>query len=172
MLKAAGLILIVCSCTGLGFSMSLGMTRRMQALEAILRMVVYLKGEISYGGASLFDAFTGAGGKLTGECRSLCLGVSQALLRSEGSSFGRIFRDCAKDSPLRSELSGEEEEGFLSLGERLGYLDLEMQKKQLAMYEQELSRQILLLKGELPGKKKVYQSLGLLGGLLLAVLVW
>ena len=29
-----------------------------------------------------------------------------------------------------------------------------------------------LAKEEMPGKKKVYQSLGILGGILLAVLVW
>ena len=47
-----------------------------------------------------------------------------------------------------------------------------MQLKQLTAYEEELSRHIAALHEEMPGKKKVYQSLGILGGILLAVLVW
>lgn len=47
-----------------------------------------------------------------------------------------------------------------------------MQIRQLTLYEEELSRFIGALRGELPAKKKVYQSLGILGGILLAILVW
>ena len=54
----------------------------------------------------------------------------------------------------------------------MGYLDLEMQMKQLTMYEEELTRIMEELRREMPEKKKVYQSLGILGGILLAVLVW
>ena len=66
----------------------------------------------------------------------------------------------------------EEEELFFSLGSRLGYLDLEMQMKELLLYEEELTRRTEELRREMPAKKKVYESLGILGGILLAVLVW
>ena len=49
---------------------------------------------------------------------------------------------------------------------------LDMQKKQLEFLEEELGRSRDDLRAEMPAKKKVYQSLGVLGGILLAILIW
>ena len=43
---------------------------------------------------------------------------------------------------------------------------------QLTLLEEELREKIRLLRTGLPQKQKVYQSLGILGGILLAVLMW
>lgn len=60
---------------------------------------------------------------------------------------------------------------FFSFGEYLGYMDLEMQMRQLSLYENNLEAEILKRKAEVSGKKKLYQGIGILGGLLLAVLL-
>ena len=69
-------------------------------------------------------------------------------------------------------LSEEERESFLSLGEKLGYLDREMQVAQLTLLEEELGYRIKTLKSAMPKQQKTYQSMGILGGILLAVLLW
>ena len=56
--------MILVSGTGCGFALSSRLTRRKRNLEMILRMLILLKGEIRYGNTSLYDAFTGAAGKL------------------------------------------------------------------------------------------------------------
>ena len=61
---------------------------------------------------------------------------------------------------------------FLSLGEKLGYLDREMQVAQLTLLEEELGYRIKTLKSAMPKQQKTYQSMGILGGILLAVLLW
>ena len=66
----------------------------------------------------------------------------------------------------------EERESFLSLGEKLGYLDREMQVAQLTLLEEELSHRIRTLKNTLPKQQKTYRSMGILGGILLAILLW
>ena len=50
-------------------------------------------------------------------------------------------------------------------------MDLEMQMKQLSLYEKNLEEDISRLKEEASRKKRLYRSLGILGGLLLAVLL-
>jgi hypothetical protein len=47
-----------------------------------------------------------------------------------------------------------------------------MQMRQLTFCEEELQRKTEEFRRELPDKKKVSQSLGILGGILLAVFVW
>ena len=54
---------------GLGFAAGSELTGRKKTLEMILRMIILLRGEIRYGNKSLYDAFTGASGKLAGKYR-------------------------------------------------------------------------------------------------------
>ena len=73
---------------------------------------------------------------------------------------------------LRKEQSAEEKERIAQLGERLGYLDREMQLRQLSLYESEFERMIQKAKETAPAKKKLYHSLGVFGGAMLAILFW
>lgn len=172
MLKAAGLVLIIIAGTGIGFSKSLELTYRERALGTILRMVICLKGEIRCGNASLHDAFCGAARKLPGVYGEFLRDTACELQKNTGCPFNEIFRMCAKRHLGELSLTKEEQEKLFSLGEHLGYLDLDMQMRQLEIYERDLEQDIDRLRLDMPGRKKAYQSLGILGGVLLAVLVW
>ena len=62
-------------------------------------------------------------------------------------------------------------EEFVQLGEYLGYLDMDVQKNTLEWYLQQLKTEIDALTEEMPVKKKLYQSLGVLSGIFLAILL-
>ena len=62
-------------------------------------------------------------------------------------------------------------EEFVQLGEYLGYLDTDMQKNTTQWYLQQLKTEIDILAGEIPVKKKLYRSLGVLSGIFLAILL-
>ena len=160
------------SCIGLGFDMSGKLGRRRRMLEMILRMIILLRGEIRYGNKSLYDAFTGASGKLEGKYREFFILTAQEMKRNVGISFGEIFRECAEKCLNLDCLSQEEREQFCSLGDRLGYLGLEMQLKQLDQLEKETEYAIRELEKDFREKRKLYRSMGILGGILLAVLLW
>ena len=104
--------------------------------------------------------------------RGFFLAVSRELAQNTEKTFAQIFAECGEQYLGRLELTREEQEEFLILGSRLGYLDVEMQCRQLELYESNLIQHIQEVRAQIPAKKKVYQSLGLLGGLLAAVLVW
>ena len=121
----------------------------------------------------LCSAFYEAGGKLKDPFGSFLREVSGKLSSLGGRNFESVYRECAQNYMKLLNIQKEEEELFFSLGSRLGYLDLEMQMKELLLYEEELTRRTEELHREIqPAKKKVYESLGILGGILLAVLVW
>ena len=162
--------MILVSGTGCGFALSSRLTRRKRNLEMILRMLILLKGEIRYGNTSLYDAFTGAAGKLEGKYRDFFLLTAREMQRQKGESFGEIFRKCAEECLVAEELTGEEREKLYSLGRCLGYLGMDMQLKQLEMLERELEYSLGELQKELPEKKKLCRSLGMLLGIFLAVL--
>ena len=68
--------------------------------------------------------------------------------------MGEIYRQCAEAKLKRLELSREERELVWSLGGRLGYLDREMQLRQLELCEEETRRRLEDLRKEMPDKRK------------------
>ena len=98
--------------------------------------------------------------------------VSEKMENRQVEDPGRIIQQCAKKYLKENALSAEEQERIAQLGERLGYLDREMQLRQLSLYEDEFERMIQKAKEAAPAKKKLYHSLGVLGGAMLAILFW
>ena len=163
--------MILLSGAGLGFNKSRELGNRKKHLEMLMRMIILLKGEIRYGNTSLYDAFTGAAGKLEGKYREFFLNTAEEIKKKKGNPFREIFRNCARESLDDQNFTREEKEKIFSLGERLGYLGMDMQLRQLQLLEEDLENEIQELNKDLKEKKKLYQSLGILLGILLAVLV-
>ena len=171
MYRIVGCILVVAAGAGLGVSESIRVSERIYTLEMLLSMVICLKGEIRCGNASLPDAFYGAAGRMNGKYREFLITAADRMKAGKGEKLSQICRECAENSLKKSCLTHGEKDAFFSVGEYLGYMDLEMQIKQLSLYEKNLEEEISRLKEEASGKKRLYRSLGILGGLLLAVLL-
>ena len=85
--------------------------------------------------------------------------------------FGSIWEAVLEEQGIRPMLGTEEWELMCRFGNSIGYLDLEMQQKTLALYLEELERAIEQLRREEPEKKRLCWGLGILGGLFLAVVL-
>ena len=83
-----------------------------------------------------------------------------------------IFQNCTENYLTDLKLDEDELRKISLLGEKLGYLDREMQVAQLTLLEEELGHRIKTLKNALPKQQKTYRSMGILGGILLAILLW
>ena len=151
---------MVISGAGFGLALSGELSKRKRHLEKLLQMTILLKGEIRYGNTSLYDAFTGAAGKLDGKYREFFLNTAEMMQTRKGENFGDLFRSCAEKTFGTAGLTPEEREKLYSLGDRLGYLGMDMQLKQLEMLERELEYSLGELQKELPEKKETLQKPG------------
>lgn len=172
MLKIAGILMIFIAGTGMGTAKSMELTKREQNLKKFLWLTSCLKGAVRCGSICFPEAFLEISGKFDGMYREFLQNLADRLKSQEGQTLGQIFRDCARKHFRNAGFSAEEMELIASLGDRLGYLDREMQLRQMEIFEEELCKRLDFLAGELPEKKKLCRSLGILGGIFLGVLLW
>ena len=86
MLKSAGILLILLSGAGLGYSKSRELTFREKNLRIFLQMLTFLKGEIRCGNLSLPEAFRETAGKLPEMYGELLREIAGRLKNTEGTS--------------------------------------------------------------------------------------
>lgn len=172
MLKVLGALLILAASAGFGCSKSIEMKRREKELEQFLQVLLCLSGEIRCQGGSLVDTFRNTAYRC-GKCYSAFLMEAAECMESgTEKNLCNIIRKCAGRSFGKLHLTDEEKRKIEMLGERLGYLDREMQLRQLELYEEEFRQILSKLREEIPEKKKLYNSLGIMGGIMAAILFW
>lgn len=177
-MKWVGACLVTLGCTGLGQHMAREWRLRLRCLEQLRQMIYLLKGEILYGHTALGEALRRIGEhcqRAEGEngltaVPLFFLSVAGRIEQQEGECFAQIWQEelgKIGDVPLKeSDLSG-----LKTLGDHLGYLDLEMQERNLLLYLEQLDGQILYLKQNVKERTKLYTSLGVMGGLFLSIVM-
>lgn len=171
MLRWIGCGLLVVSGTGLGFYYSGQWTKRLELLKRLHQMMNLLKGEISYGNLPLPDAFIRIAKRISPPLSDFLVSLGRRMKSQPGEPFSALFSAEVRKGLGGSGLSQSDLEQLEDLGRHLGYLDRQTQLRTLDLYTHNLEDTIQGLKEELPGRKKVYQSLGIMGGLFLAILL-
>lgn len=172
MLKLAGAVMIICASVGIGCSKSRELTLRERNLEAFLQVLLCLKGEIRCGNSSLPDALRDTAYRCPKAYEAFLSGIACCMEYGTEENLSIIFQDCTEKYLKNLVLDKEEKRKISLLGERLGYLDREMQLRQLELYENDFQYLLCTLQKDKEEKKKLYRSLGVMGGIMLAVLFW
>ena len=174
MLKLAATLMLILGGAGTGYARSRELTEREKNLEILLQILFFLKGEIRCGNSPLPHAFMDIAGQIEGSFSKILLDAAQEMEDSGGSNLAEILEHCIQKRNFAGAQKNEEEgiEILQTLGRRLGYLDREQQICQIELLEAETEERRRKLREKLPEQKKICQSLGILGGILLAVLFW
>lgn len=173
MLKLAGIAFLIIGGTGIGYARSLELTRSGKELESLHQLLFLLKGEIRCANSTLPDAFRQIADKIREPFGNILRETAEMIEKSDGKTLEEIMYICGeKELGVRERDGREMLEILRSLGSKLGYLDKEMQIRQIELLETELEVRRNQLREKLPEQKKICQSLGIMGGILLAVLFW
>ena len=88
-IRILGAVLVVISCSGMGFFMAGQWGERLKTMEHLRKMIFLLKGEIVYARSALPESFDRTGKKGGGEIGDLFIRVAE---RMEGQRGGAILR--------------------------------------------------------------------------------
>ena len=89
----------------------------------------------------------------------------------DGRTFGELWREQIRTGLPGTHLKKDDKEQLGALGEVLGYLDLEMQVSSIELYLEQLEISIRSAQDAITAKQKLYQSLGVAGGIFLVILL-
>lgn len=171
-LRIIGAILVIISCSGLGFYMAAQWNEHLKTVENLRKLIFLLKGEIVYANSPLAEAFERTGRKAGGVIGDLFFKVSERLSLQNGETFYSIWQEEISGLSKEVCLSKEDKDQLKGLGEHLGYLDTGMQERTILLYLEQLDLTIEYLRKHKQEKSRLYTSLGIMGGLFLTIVMY
>ena len=170
MLKLAGSILVNTVSVLYCWQVRRELQEHVEQLVAMKEMFLMLWGEISYTRTPLKEAFLQIASQGKEPFSSFLLKAAEELEENE-SSMGCFWNRLVEQESNKF-LFNEEERGLLQrAGENFGYLDGQMQLKNLELYMEQAEVLIRKAQKELKDKQKVSSVLSLMCGLFLVILL-
>ena len=171
MLKAGGALLVFFAGWGMGNWKSRQYQQRIEDLQMLQLIISCLTGEISFARNTLPEAFSRISTKVESPFREYLQSIAERLKEQSGEAFSGILNEQTQTMREKTGLREEDWDLFLQTLGHLGYLDARMQIQLLENGRAELAAREEKLQHQLPEQKKVWQSLGILGGAFLVVIL-
>ena len=171
MIKGIGALLILASAAGIGVSFGNDLKGRCMELRMLKQMIYMLRGEIKYTKTPLPEAFASIAVRMREPFGSFLEELAEQMGHPGKGSFGELWQERIKTRLSGTHLKREDKEQLGGLGEVLGYLDLEMQLSSIDLYLEQLELGIREAQEAARTKQKLYQSLGVAGGIFLVILL-
>lgn len=171
MLKLAGASLVILASTGIGYYYSTQLRLHLNALLWMKKMVIMLKGEILYLNAPLNEAFGSVAERVPEPYKGFLESVSNRLSLLQAKPFYDIWCEEMGYHLKKSDLKEKDLMLLKDMGENLGYLDRQMQEKTLNLYLSQLEEEMDTRKAEIGQKSKIYQTLGVMGGIFITIVM-
>lgn len=174
-IKLVGAVLVIVAGTGLGTCPVRRIKERIKEQETLYFCLLRLKSEINHGGKPLPEAIKSAtagkntehGGRYKTVMKELALRLEQGR-----EAYESILRDCIETGTQDDVITKEEREAFFETFLLLGGGDKEKQIQMLSYYIENVQSGIRAEKQKRKEKSYLYHSLGILGGVFLAVLMY
>ncbi|MEG2774554.1 MAG: stage III sporulation protein AB [Acetivibrio sp.] len=170
-LKILGSVFIIFSTSFLGYLLGMEKKNRLKQLRQLKKAGYLLRGEIQYGYTPLPEALINLGERSQTVFSDFFISVAEKLKKYEGESFYGIWEKEIKENLIKTSLQVGDKKKLMALGENLGYLDQEMQIKNIDLYLDGLEEEIKVEMNSQNEKIRLYQLLGVLSGIFVTIVM-
>lgn len=171
MMPIVGSVFIIVGCSAIGVMMVKRMKTRIWEMYQLRYYLLVLRGEIKYGRRNMVECFSELEKKSKGCWHNFFENLVKEL---EGEKQGKLADIWEKSMNLylqESCLRKEQKKEWLQLGQNLGYLDTEMQIAWINVCEERILENIRKEKEQYNGQAKLYQTLGVMCGIFLVIVL-
>ena len=162
MLKCVGYISIIIACTALGMERGNEIHRHKKELEELYKIFTFLKLELKMLKTPIKEALLKLKNKTDGNYKVWLEDVSKDTYLDD---FENNWKNSIDIHFEESYLTTEERNELLQLGKNIGCVEA------ISLYLSNLELSIQNTKEEEKEKKKLYQSMGIMGGIFLVILL-
>jgi stage III sporulation protein AB len=171
-LKIGGALLMVISSVILGFYYAAREMLRIKELMEFKKALLILASEIEYTAAPLFEAAANISKRADKPASAFFADFASGLAENSGETVYRLWESAVEKHKRRYSLAEEDWEALLAFGKTLGYLDKKMQLNAIDFTNRYIDEKTAALQVGCDKNKRMYRSLGMLGGVLAAVVLW
>ncbi|MCL2225781.1 MAG: stage III sporulation protein AB [Defluviitaleaceae bacterium] len=172
LIRIAGTLLVMAGSVGLGMYFSAKESFRVQDLLEFKKALLILSSEIEYMRSTLADACENIAKRTSHGVSQIFERFSQLLSEGEGETAYQLWLEAMETNQDTTNLAREDRTVLEDFGKTLGYLDKQMQKNAIDYAVSYIDEKAAALAASSAKNKRMYQSLGVIGGLLITVVLW
>ena len=170
--KCIGGIMIIAASSFLGFCKAKEYKVRVQQLSALQTAIAQFETEIRFTQTPLAEAFFAVAAAADDGIGALFEAAGQTLALQTGQTAGTAWNTAVDSARSGLSLSKEDLEIIRSFGSALGASDTEGQMKHIAATQEKLAVQLEQARQACGKNQKLFQSLGVYAGILIAILLF
>lgn len=170
-LKIIGAVIIVLSSTLIGFFYSRKEEYRINDLNEMKRAFTILISEIEYASNSLPESMINISNKTENPISKILIDFAENLNKKDGQTIQQLWTEAVIRNKNDTYFIDEDLENIKSFGSTLGYLDRNMQINNINMMIDYINKKTDTLSEISIKNKKMYRSLGILGGMIIAIIL-
>lgn len=159
------------SATAIGFLKADELKTRVEILQELQRMILFLQGELRFHRASLSEAFENVAGRVTEPFSLFLKETARRMEEREPGGFEEIWKETTKKLLKNDGFQKEDQEIMDILKNSLGYLDLTMQTETLNLAMLQTKEAVQNARELQDSKGKLYRTMGVTVGALLTLLM-
>lgn len=170
-LKIIGSLFVLGSAALIGFWKAENLNRRVQYLQELKRMAVFLQGELRYHRSTLAEAFENVSERINEPFGSFLKELAEKIQSNGRITMAEAWEEASGYLLQQAELLKVDLPLLEILGNSLGYLDITMQIEHLNFTVFQIEDVLNLAKEQWMVKGKLYRTMGVSVGALLVLLI-
>lgn len=171
LVKLFGCLLVIAATTLAGIVYAGSIQERYRQMKYLQRLIYMIESEIRYAHTYLGEIFLHVSRRVREPYKGWLLTMERKMGQMDSGAFDVIWGQAVEEHLRYSGLPPKELERLIQLGSQLGITDLELQLKVLALYQEQLGLNIEEVREGMRTKVRLCHCLGVMSGLLVAVLL-
>lgn len=169
-MKWIGFCMVLLGSAGVGFAMVGEYGLRMQTLSQIRTMMHYINDMVLYECIPLAEAFKRTAARVESPFREFLTRVADQMEEFCGEDVSMIWNNNAE--LVRDVMDKRDYAEFLHCMQQTGFMDAKGQSQAFKAYEQSLELKLAGLTEQKEEKCKLYQTLGIMSGIFVCILLF
>lgn len=171
MIKAIGAVMVILAGSGWGMLQATKIEECYRQMRYLRKLIFRIRSEIRYSRRVLPEAFLSVGSEAQEPYKMWLLSLYERLENRQGTSLSGIWEEETRTHLPVIGIPQDMLESLIRLGGELGTIDIEMQVRTLDLYLEQMEQKMEDMRTEQKEKIRLYQCIGVTGGVFLAIIL-